>query len=232
MADSRRAAALPPDADLVAALRDGDGSAFAAVLDAWSPGMLRVARAYVADRHTAEDVVQDTWLAVLRGLDRFEGRSSLRTWTYRILVNLAKTRGVRDARTVPWSGLDASDDGAPPGPTVDPALFSGRFSLHPGHWRRPPAAWPPFAARSAAEPSPEEAALAAEVRRRVEEAVAELPERQRVVLVLRDVQGYSSEEVCAVLDVSAGNQRVLLHRARAVVRGRLSEYLTPSEVPR
>src|SRR5436190_17463774 len=136
---------LPPDEVIVDRLRAGDESMFAALLDAWSPGMLRAARAYVADEHAAEDVVQEAWLGVLKGIGAFAGRSSLRTWVYRILVNTAKTRGVRDHRTIPVASL-ADDDG----PTVDPARFRGSDDPHPGGWRSFPAVWP----------SPENAAVA------------------------------------------------------------------------
>jgi RNA polymerase sigma-70 factor (ECF subfamily) len=184
----------------------------ARVLEAWSDGMLRLARAHVSTDASAEDVVQDTWLAVIKGLDRFEGRSALKTWVYRILVNTAKNRGIRESRTVPWTSAAAVPDDA--GPTVDPSRFQGRSEEHPGHWRQPPAAWP----------SAESQAAAAEVRRQVEAALRELPYRQRAVITLRDVEGYDAEEVCSVLGISAGNQRVLLHRARAAVRARLEEY--------
>jgi len=209
---------LPPEADLVVRLRGGDGAAFAAVLDAWSPGLLRVARTYVASDEAAEDAVQETWLAVIRGLHRFEGRSSLRTWAYRILINIAKTQGVRDRRTVVWSTLDADEHG----PTVAPDRFRGSDDPYPGHWRQTPAAWP----------SPESEVVSREVRDTIEAALADLPHRQRVVITLRDVDGYSSEEVCSILDISAANQRVLLHRARAAVRGRLERYFSTEEARR
>ena len=205
---------LPPDAELVARLRAGDQAAFAALLDSWSPGMLRAARAYVASDEAAEDVVQETWLAIIRGVDRFEGRSSLRTWAYRILVNLARRQGVKDSRTVAWPSLDLEDFG----PTVDPGRFQGPGDPQPGHWRRFPMAWP----------SAETEVVSAEVRHVIEAALADLPHRQRVVITLRDVDGYGSEEVCSILEISAANQRVLLHRARAAVRGRLEEYYAAS----
>jgi len=204
--------ALPPDDVIVGRLKAGDETMFAMLLDSWSRGMLRAARAYVASRETAEDVVQDTWLAVLKGIGRFEGRSSLRTWVYRILINTAKTRGVKDTRTVALA--DLAD-----GPTVDPARFRGPSDMHPGGWRHPPQEWPPV----------ETQVELSEMRRRIEAAIAELPERQRLVITLRDVDGYTSDEVCAVLDLSAANQRVLLHRARAAVRGRLEDFFVARE---
>jgi RNA polymerase sigma-70 factor, ECF subfamily len=199
---------LPPDEIIVGRLRAGDEAMFARLLDAWSGGLLRAARAYVGSHESAEDVVQDTWLAVLRGVDRFEGRSSLRTWVYRILVNTAKTRGVKEGRTVPTASVT--------GPTVDPARFQGPAEPHPGHWRSFPAVWP----------SVEGEIEARELQAYVQSAVADLPPRQRIVITMRDVDGYDAEDVCAMLEISAANQRVLLHRARATVRGRLEEYFS------
>src|SRR2546423_11272 len=211
---------LASDEELVGRLRGGDGTAFAALLDAWSHGMLRAARGYVASEEAAEDVVQETWLAVIRGIDRFEGRSSLRTWAYRILVNIAKTHGVKDSRTVAWSSLGPEDQG----PTVDPDRFRGPDDPYPGHWRRFPDPWPP--------PSPESEVVSREVRSLVEAAGDGLPPPPRVVVTFRGIDGYTSEEVCAILGVSAANQRVLLHRARAAVRGRLEQYFTAEGVRR
>ncbi len=202
-------AVLPADAVVVARLRARDETMFAALIDAWSPGMVRAARAFVADDHTAQDVVQEAWLGVLRGIDGFQERSSLRTWVYRIVVNKAKTRGVRDARTVPASSLGLDD-----GPTVDPARFRGADDPYPGHWRSFPPAWP----------SPEDDAVAGETRRQLAAALAGLPDRQRVVVTLRDVSGHSSEEVCEMLSISAANQRVLLHRGRAALRATLEQH--------
>jgi RNA polymerase sigma-70 factor, ECF subfamily len=205
---------LPEDV-LLTRLRAGDDAAFALVLDAWSPAMLRVARRTVPTPDLAAEVVQDTWLAVLEGLGGFEGRSSLKTWVFRILLNKAQRLGGRESRTVPYSSLTAEDEG----PTVDPSQFQGPNEPYPGHWREWPAPWP----------DPEDAALAGELRRRAGAALAELPERQRVVLALRDVEGYDAAEVCSILDITAANQRVLLHRARAHVRRRLETYV--AEVP-
>jgi RNA polymerase sigma-70 factor, ECF subfamily len=206
--------ALPADPVIVARLLARDEAMFAALVDAWSPGLLRAARAYVADEHTAQDVVQETWLGVLRGIDRFAARSSLRTWTYRILVNIAKTRGARDARTVPLSSLAPTDDDR--GPTVEPDRFQGPGEPYPGHWRTRLAPWP----------TPENEALAAEARDQLAAALALLPARQRLVVTLRDVEGYTSDEVCAILDLTPVNQRVLLHRARAALRAALEGYHT------
>jgi RNA polymerase sigma-70 factor, ECF subfamily len=208
---------LPPDAELLARLKDGDESAFALVLDQWSPGMLRLARSFVSTPDSAAEVVQDTWLAVLRALEGFEGRSSLRTWVYRILVNTAKRRAARERRNVPMSSLGSAAGDADP--TVDPDRFQGPGEPYPGHWRALPAPWPDLA------PSPEQRTLAAELQARLDEALAGLPERQRAVITLRDVQGRPAEEVCAILEISSANQRVLLHRARAHVRAQLEVYL-------
>jgi RNA polymerase sigma-70 factor (ECF subfamily) len=197
------------DGALVALLRDGDEETFTALVDGWSGWMLRLARQHVPTPSLAEEVLQDTWLAVLEGLDRFRGDSSLRTWVYRILLNQARRRGVRESRTVPFATLAPEDHG----PTVDPELFQGAREPHPGGWRRFPQEWP------------EQVVLTREVQEVVAEALAGLPARQRVVVALRDVDGHSAEEVCALLDISAGNQRVLLHRGRAVVRARLERYL-------
>ena len=206
---------MPPEEELVARLRAGDDAAFALVLDAWSPSMLRVARRTLPTPDLAAEVVQDTWLAVLEGLSGFAGRSSLKTWVFRILLNKAQRLGGRESRTVPYSSLTAEDEG----PTVDPSRFQGADEPYPGHWREWPAPWP----------DPEDAALAGELRRRAGAALAELPERQRIVLALRDIEGYDTAEVCSILDITAANQRVLLHRARAHVRRSLESYV--AEVP-
>jgi RNA polymerase sigma-70 factor (ECF subfamily) len=177
--------------------------------------MLRVARIYVPTRAIAEEVVQDTWIAVLRGIDRFEGRSSLRTWVFRILTNTAKTRGERERRVVPLSALE--DPLRVPEPAVSPDRFLDPDDPHyPGHWASPPAAW---------SEQPEEKLLGAETRAVIDAAIAHLPPAQRAVITLRDVQGWDSNDVCNVLGVSETNQRVLLHRARAKVRQALEEYL-------
>jgi RNA polymerase sigma-70 factor (ECF subfamily) len=204
----------PDEHALVTALRAGDESTFAALVDGWSGWMLRLAREHVPTPGVAEEVVQETWLAVLQGLDRFRGEASLRTWVYRILLNQAKRRGVRERRTVPFASLTAEDSG----PTVDPERFQGAAEPHPGGWRRFPEEWP------------EHVALTREVQDVVTTALTELPPRQRIVVALRDLDGHTADEVCELLDITAGNQRVLLHRGRAVVRARLERYFagTPS----
>jgi RNA polymerase sigma-70 factor, ECF subfamily len=196
------------DRALVDRLRDGDEGAFVSLVDGWSGWMLRLARSHVPTTSAAEEVVQETWLAVLEGLERFRGEASLRTWVYRILLNQAKRRGVRESRTVPFASLSPEDQG----PTVDPGRFQGPDEAHPGGWRAFPDEWP------------EEVALTREVQAVVTEALTELPERQRIVVALRDLDGHSADEVCDLLHISAGNQRVLLHRGRAVVRARLEHY--------
>ncbi len=205
---------LPADAVIVQRLRARDEAMFTALLDAWSPGMLRVARAYVGDEHAAQDVVQEAWLGVLRGIDGFEARASLRTWTYRILVNRAISRGSRDARVIPASALTPTAEDY--GPTVDPARFRSSDDPYPGHWRSHPERWP----------TPESALLARETRGYLAAALERLPARQRIVVTLRDVEGYSSEQVCDILAISPANQRVLLHRARAALRAALEGHFT------
>ncbi|MEO7981922.1 MAG: RNA polymerase sigma factor [Sporichthyaceae bacterium] len=204
----------PDDAALVDRLRSGDERAFAEVVATWSPMMLRVARSHLSTDASCEEVVQETWLAVVRGLAGFEGRSSLRTWVFRILTNLAKTRGVREARTVPMSSWGPDSDEPR---TVDPDRFRGKGDAYPGHWTPlgSPARW---------EPGPEQSAVAAETRRLLADALHGLPERQRTVVTLRDVHGLDSDEVCGLLAVTAANQRVLLHRGRAKLRTVLEHY--------
>ena len=209
------------DAALLERLRTGDSDAFAEIVRAWSPMMLQAARAYVSTDASAQEVVQEAWLAMIRGLDRFEGRSSLRTWILAILGNIGRSRCVREARTVPWSSLGPADDAAP---AVDPDRFRGPDDQWPRHWTPlgKPRAWPR---------SPEEETLAAEDRRELEDGLAELPEQQRMVVALRDVHGLTSDEVCSFLDLSAGNQRVLLHRGRSRLRGLLEmHYAAEAEV--
>ena len=208
---------LPPDAELVDRLRAGDESAFRLVLDAWSPSMLRLARSFVSTGDSAEEVVQEAWLGVIQGIERFEERSALKTWVFRILVNIAKGRGAKESRTLPFSSLLPEDEG----PSVDPSRFRPSGDAYPGHWNpgQRPQGWA----------APESEALHAEVRQVVAEALAALPDRHRAVVTLRDVEGYESDEVCRLLNISPGNQRVILHRARAAVRERLEAYFTFAE---
>jgi RNA polymerase sigma-70 factor, ECF subfamily len=173
--------------------------------------MLRVARLYVTSRAVAEDVVQETWVGVLRGIDRFESRSSLKTWIFRILSNTAKTRGVREGRSVPFSSLAGDEPG---GPAVDPDRFLGADSRFPGHWAAAPRPW-----------EGGERLVARETLELIEREIAKLPPMQAVVITMRDVEGFDSDEVCNALDISETNQRVLLHRARSKVRRALEEYM-------
>ena len=201
------------DAALVAALRAGDERAFADLVASLDPTLRRIARQYVSSDAAAADVVGDTWLAVVKGLDRFEGRSSLRTWIVRILMNQARTRGVREHRSVPFSSVGPGGDDDLAGFDPDRFAASGPTA---GTWVRPPADWSTI---------PAERLEAAETRAVVEAAIAALPEQQRSVITLRDVEGWSAAEVADALELTDGNQRVLLHRARGAVRRALAEYL-------
>ena len=199
------------DTELLERLRGGDEAAFEELVDSYYGMMLSVAQTYVKTRAVAEEVLQDAWLGVLQGLDRFEGRSSLKTWIISIVINIAKTRGVREARTVPFAALGLEGEDA----AVEPERFRGATDAFPGHWWAYPANWAD---------RPEEVALGRETLRVVSEAIEQLPDAQRVVITMRDVAGCSPEEVCETLDLSEGNQRVLLHRARSKVRAELERY--------
>jgi RNA polymerase sigma-70 factor (ECF subfamily) len=190
---------------LVAALRAGDERAFMQLVEEYTPGMRRLALTYVRTPALADEVVQEAWLGMLKGLDRFEGRSSLKTWIYTIVANVARTRAVREARSIPFSSLapaDVDDDEA----AVDPDRFLGE-----GQWTRPIEPW--------------RRVLDAEARAVIDAAIARLPQQQAQVIELRDIEGWSAAEVRNVLDISETNQRVLLHRARSKVRAALEEYL-------
>jgi RNA polymerase sigma-70 factor, ECF subfamily len=200
------------DADLLTRLRKGDERAFETLVRRHHRTMLAVARQYVSTRAVAEEVVQEAWLGVLKGLDRFEGRSSLATWILRIVVNIAKTRGVREARSVPYAALAGPDDEA----AVAPERFRGPNDQYPGGWWAFPQDWSRL---------PEQALLQRETLKVVSEAIEQLPPLQRSVIAMRDVQGCGPEEVCSVLDITDGNQRVLLHRARSRVRTALEGHL-------
>lgn len=207
---------MAPDDVLVHALKAGDESAFTALVERHQRSLLRVARLYLTDGHAAEEVVQDTWLAVLTGIDRFESRAAFKTWLFSILANKARTRWVRDRRNVPFSALGGDDPDAPGEPAVDPDRFQPADHRWAGHWAVPPRNW----ARV-----PEEHLLARETLEVVRAAIEMLPLRQRQVIVLRDVEGWPAEEVCTVLDLTDGNQRILLHRARNHVRAALEAHL-------
>ena len=201
------------DDGLIAAVCRGDEHAFAKLVDRHSPAMVRVAMAYVPSRAAAEEVVQETWIAVMRAIDGFEGRSSLKTWIFRILTNVAMRAGARERRSVPFSALARAQETGEP--SVDPDRFlPADHALFPGHWAIMPTRWP----------TPEEGLLAGETREVIAAAIAQLPAAQRTVIALRDVEGWSSEEVCETLEISAGNQRILLHRARSRVRSAIESY--------
>lgn len=201
-----------PDEQIVAALRAGDERTFRDLFERSYPIMKRVARGYVSCEAVAEEVVQDTWMAIVTGIDRFEGRSALGTWMFSILTNQAKTHSARERRALPFSCV------APAGveePAVDPDRFQQDDEAWPGHWATPPRPWQ----------KPERRLLSLEAREQLKEGLAQLPERQRLIVVLRDIEGLSAEEVCDLLDLSQENQRVLLHRGRSRLRGFLEEYL-------
>jgi RNA polymerase sigma-70 factor (ECF subfamily) len=201
------------DRALCRALRAGDEGAFEEIVERYHGRLRRFALTYVQSAAAADEVVQDTWLAVIRGIDRFEGRSSLKTWIFQILVNNAITRAQRDGRTVPFSAFDGYDDDEP---SVDPSRFlDEHHERWPGHWAAPVSRWNEL---------PEDALLGHETLAVLWDAIAALPEMQRRVITLRDIDGCSPGEVCELLDVSEANQRVLLHRARSKARAALETY--------
>jgi len=211
---------IPPpedDATLLHTLRAGDERAFMTLVERYQGQMLRIAHMYVATQAVAEEVVQEAWLGVLKGLHGFEGRSSLRTWIFRILVNIAKTRGQRERRSVPFSSLWSPEGDEP---TVEPGRFLPEGERWAHHWADAPTSW---------EGVPEDRLLSAETLALVGSAIEALPPNQREVIRMRDVLGWSSLEVRNALDISETNQRVLLHRARSKVRRALEDYL--SEAP-
>jgi RNA polymerase sigma-70 factor (ECF subfamily) len=199
------------DIVLIGRLRAGDEDAFMDLVERLGPSMLRVARMYVSTQAVAEEVVQDAWVGVLNGIGRFEGRSSLRTWVFRILVNIAKTRGQREGRSLPFAAFEDADDewAVPAEAFVSGGQGAGRWSTLPDDWRG----------------APEDRLMAAETRAVVMRAIDGLPPTQAVVIRMRDVLGMSSEDVRNTLDISETNQRVLLHRARSRVRRALEEYM-------
>jgi RNA polymerase sigma-70 factor, ECF subfamily len=206
----------PDDRRLVAGLRAGDEASFEELIERYHPALVRLAMSFVSSRAVAEDVAQDAWLGVLRGIDRFEGRSSLRTWLFRILVNTAKTRGVRESRSIPFAALGGRDDEG--GPAVDPGRFlPADDPAFPGAWASPPRSW---------EGVPEAELLGRETLDVIDGAIDRLPPAQRQVIRLRDIDGLSAREVSDLLELSDANERVLLHRARSKVRRALEEYLS------
>ena len=200
------------DMQLMRRLREGDESAFMELIDRYHQSLVRLARRYVSSQAVAEDVAQEAWVGVFRGIDRFEGRSSLRTWIYRILTNTAKTRAQREARSVPFASLGGDDGEA----AVDADRFRPAGDEWAGHWVSFPNQWSDL---------PEQRLLGDETRRVIEEAIDRLPPNQAAVIRLRDVEGFGSTEVRDLLDISETNERVLLHRARSKVRAALQRYL-------
>jgi RNA polymerase sigma-70 factor (ECF subfamily) len=190
---------------------NGDEEAFVALVNAYGPTMRRVALTYVRSQAVADEVVQEAWLGALRGLDRFEGRAALKTWLFRIVANIARTHAVREARSVPLSAHE---------PALPPERFQGADGRFPGGWVSFPIPW---------SNEPEALLLSAETRRLIAETIAALPTGQRLVISLRDVEGWESSEVCSVLELSETNQRVLLHRARARVRAAIEDYVTKED---
>ena len=199
------------DARLVEGLRRGKEEAFLALVRRHQHSMLRVASTFVSSAAVAEEVVQEAWLGVLHGLDGFQGRSSLRSWIFGILTNCARSRGVREARSAPFSSFTSPDEDEP---AVDPSRFLGAdHPRWPGHWASPPEQWA------------EEKLATKETVEFVRQAIGGLPPAQKQVITLRDVEGWTSTETCEALGVSEANQRVLLHRARSKVRARVEQFM-------
>ncbi|HSD24418.1 MAG TPA: sigma-70 family RNA polymerase sigma factor [Solirubrobacterales bacterium] len=211
--DQRADAAAREEKELLARLRAGDERAFESLVQSYHGTMIAIAGTYVRTRAVAEEVVQEAWLGVVDGLDRFEGRSSLRTWILRILVNTAMGRGTREARSVPFSSLAAADEHEP---AVEPERFRPPGQAFAGNWTAFPGDWSLL---------PEEKLLGRETLEIVKARIEQLPGAQRTVIAMRDVAGCSAEEVCDLLEISAANQRVLLHRARSKVRAALERHL-------
>ncbi|MBF6592140.1 MAG: sigma-70 family RNA polymerase sigma factor [Ktedonobacterales bacterium] len=208
--------AFADDLRTAQALRAGDEAAFVALIDRYHVAMLRLALVYVSDRAVAEEVVQDAWIRVLRGIHGYAGRAALKTWLFHILVNCAKTRAQRERRSVPFSALADDADDADEAPIDADRFLPPDAPRHPGGWLAPPHAWDEL---------PEERLLSRETYARVEHAIVALPPRQREVITLRDIEEWTAEEVCNFLGLSESNQRVLLHRARLRVRQEIERYL-------
>ena len=202
------------ETDLIDRLRGGDEAAFVCLVNTYGASLRRLALAFVSSDEVAEEVVQETWLAVLTGIARFEGRSSVKTWIFKILANRAKTRALREKRTINFSELEnplERDE-----PAVDPARFlPASHPTWPGHWASPLDSW---------SASAEDAVVGREMMGVLQHGLDRLPPAQRVVVALRDVQGWPAAEVCDVLGLSEANQRVLLHRGRSRLRGVLENY--------
>jgi RNA polymerase sigma-70 factor, ECF subfamily len=205
------------DAVLVKALGVRDADAFAYLLDRYHSSLVRLALQYVPSRAVAEEVAQETWVAVIEGIDRFEQRASVKTWLFRILINIARSRGVQESRTIPYATTEIPE----PGPSVDPHRFRRLNPRTRGSWKRPPQPWD----------DPEQRALDAETFDLVKRAVDRLPPGQHEVILMRDLLGWSSAEVCDALAVTDANQRVLLHRARSKVRATLEHHYDERREP-
>lgn len=214
MRDRRPPGSSPAELALLARLRAGDEAAFVELVERLDGPLRRLARVFVASSAVADEVVQETWTVVVGELSSFEGRSSLKTWIFRILANRAKTRAVREGRSTPFSSL--SDPASEDEPAVDPARFEPG-----GGWAAPPRRWD--------EETPEKAMLRRELLRVLEKALEELPPGQRAVATLRDVDELEAAEVCNILGITETNQRVLLHRARSRLRRALEAYLAGAE---
>lgn len=213
----RCSSALTEEAVLVQRLRGRDEAAFLAIVQRHHASLVRLAQSFVNNRAVAEEVAQETWVAVLQGIDRFEGRSSLKTWIFQILINRGKTRGVREARSINFSAMNDMDSESGYS-SVDPSRFlSPDDSQHPGGWAFQPQEW---------DMTPEQLLLSAESRTFIEQAIASLPELQKQIITLRDVQGWENEEICTMLGISEANCRVLLHRGRSRIRQALENYLS------
>jgi RNA polymerase sigma-70 factor (ECF subfamily) len=204
------------DEQLLLALRRRDEKAFTTLVDRYHARLVRLACLFVANQSVAEEVAQETWIGVLQGIDRFEGRSSFRTWLFRILTNQAKSRGQREARSMPFAAFSAQTDADDGEPAVAPERFLPAGDEWAGHWVSYPQNW---------RETPEDRFLSHETRAFVQQAIDALPQNQRIVITLRDVEGFPSAEVCNALAISETYQRVLLHRARSKVRAHLEHYL-------
>lgn len=200
------------DLELLQGVRDGNEGAFAELVMRHHGQLLRIAQMYVPSRAVAEEVVQETWLGVMRGAERFEGRSSVKTWLFRILANIARTRARKEARSIPFSSAAGPEQADKP--LLEPSRFQSAQDPAPNHWSAPPLSWP----------TPEDSLLMGEAREMLLKQIEQLPPAQREVVTLRDVQGWSSREVRNALDISETNQRVLLHRGRTKLRAALEEY--------
>jgi RNA polymerase sigma-70 factor (ECF subfamily) len=216
LADVPGDAGMDDDEQILLALRRRDEHAFVVLVDRYHARLVRLACLFVANQSVAEEVVQETWIGVLQGIDRFEGRSSFRTWLFRILTNQAKSRGQREARSMPFAAFSAQVDADDVGPAVAPERFLPAGDEWAGHWVSYPQNW---------RETPEDRFLSHETRAFVQQAIDALPQNQRIVITLRDVEGFPSAEVCNALAISETYQRVLLHRARSKVRAHLEHYL-------